>query len=111
MHAKRVDLSTICGGAVPEIFNRELQEIMANITDPNTSVKKSRRIVLTFDFEPMADRKSVAISFGINSKLVPVAAVESNMFITEQAGQLEAFTNDIRQEELFDPESRPIKTT
>lgn len=111
MQAKKVDLSTICGGSVPEVFDRTFKELLGNITDVNTSTKKARRIILTFDFHPMADRKTVAISFGCNSKLVPVSSVESNMFLSEQGGQLEAYTNDVRQEELFAGEKKiyPLK--
>lgn len=102
MNHKKVDITTICGGAVPEVFNEAFREIIENIDDPNTDQKKPRRILMAFDFVPLQDRSKVNIKFGIVAKTVPVCHVESHMVLTRQGtGQLEAYTTDIRQEELF----------
>lgn len=111
MNHKKVDITTICGGAVPEVFNEAFQEIIDNIDDPNTDQKKPRRILLAFDFIPLQDRAKVNIKFGIVTKPVPVCHVESHMILTRQGGgQLEAYTTDIRQEELFRDGELPEKT-
>lgn len=110
MNHKKVDINTICGGAVPEVFAEAFQEIIDNIDDPNTDQKKPRRIMLAFEFIPLQDRQKVNIKFGIVTKPVPVCHVESHMVLTRQGtGQLEAYTTDIRQEELFAAGELPEK--
>ena len=109
MQHRKVDIMTICGGAVPEVFEKAFQEIIDNIDDPNTDEKKPRRIVMAFEFAPMNDRSKVNIKFGVVTKPVPVCHVESHMILTKQTGRLEAFTTDIKQEELFAPGELPEK--
>lgn len=110
MNHKKVDITTICGGTVQEVFSEAFQEIIDNIDNPDTDQSKNRRITLQFDFAPMKDRAKVNIKFSIVTKPVPVCAVESHMILTRQGtGKLEAYTTDIRQEELFAEGELPDK--
>ena len=36
MDSTEISLTTICQGAVPEVFEREFRELLRNIADPNT---------------------------------------------------------------------------
>ena len=67
-----ISLTTICHGAVPEIFERELRDVMANILDPNTSAEKTRKLTLTFMIKPLEDRSGAAVEFSCRATLQPV---------------------------------------
>ncbi len=56
-----ISITSICGGAVPEIFQRELYEVLKNIADPNTNPEKTRTITLKFIFKPTEDMSSASI--------------------------------------------------
>jgi hypothetical protein len=108
---KKVDLTTICGGAVPEVWAHAFQEIIENINDPNTDPKKARRITMVFDFIPDTNRNNIAIKFGVAAKPVPVSHVESNMYLAREGATLNAYTTDIRQQEMeFEPSDKKIVT-
>jgi hypothetical protein len=42
-----ISLLTICDGSVPEVFERELRAVLANIADPTTEL--DRRLAVTDD--------------------------------------------------------------
>lgn len=42
MDPTELTLTSICGGAVPEVFEREFRELLRNIHDPNTVAEKVR---------------------------------------------------------------------
>lgn len=107
--ADPLTLLNICGGAAAEVFDRELQQVLANIADINTSAAKSRKITLTFDLKPYSDRSAAEINFTCTSKLAPVAPVTASAFIVRQGGEVRAFANDVRQEEMFPPDEPPAR--
>lgn len=102
METNVITLQTICHGGVPEVFERELAEVLKNIADPNTSAEKSRTITLKFVFKPSEDRTGAAIDFTCRAALQPVKMVKSTMFLSRHTGQLKAYAQDQRQAVLFD---------
>jgi hypothetical protein len=101
-------ISTICKGAVPEVFNRELQSVLRNIRDRSVPADMKRQITLTFDIEPFADRSGAIVSFSVKSKLGTVESVAGNVFIgTDADGEVKAFAHDPTQEKLFRDEPTP----
>lgn len=96
-----LNIGNICGGAVPEVFERELREILANISDPNTPANAKRSIVFEFKFEPSSSREVAEVTFLCKSKLAPVTSVTGNIFLSRRTGKVRAFANDPRQEALF----------
>lgn len=102
METKTITLETICHGGVPEIFERELAEVLKNIADPNTAPERPRTITLKFTFKPSEDRSGAAIDFTCKAALQPVKMVKSNLFLSRHTGQLKAYAQDQRQAVLFD---------
>jgi hypothetical protein len=100
--AQALDLFNICGGAVPEVFLRELQEVLDNISDINTGASKSRSIVLKFDFQPYPDRSAFSVSLQCKSGLASVEAITGIAYLVKQDGRVSAFARDIRQQSLFE---------
>lgn len=56
---KGLSLETLGGGAAVERFNRELAMVAANILDPNTPEKKSRKVTLEIVLKPVSREHSV----------------------------------------------------
>lgn len=101
MKVSKVDLTTICGGALPELFERELTDVMANVADVNTDPKKPRRITIIVDVYPHNDRKQCEVELGVTSKTLPVVKVSGTLIIAAKGSTFEGYTADIRQQDIF----------
>lgn len=102
-----IGLTTICHGGVPEVFDRELRAVLANITDPNTDAEKTRKITITFTFTPHEDRSGAAVFFTCKAAVQPATVAKSQVFLSRHTGQLKAYGSDARQTALFgDGESK-----
>lgn len=110
MHEGPIELNigNICGGAVPEIFEHEVMKMLKNIGDLNTDPEAKRSINLEFSFKPSPDRKSAVVKLTCKSKMAGVNAVAGSVFMSTAHGQVRAFTEDPRQEKLF--EKQPTTT-
>jgi hypothetical protein len=104
--ASAVNLINIGNGTAVELFDHELQKVLANIKDVNTDAKKTRSITLKVSLVPHGDRAGMQIVIDCNSKLSTVPAVQAGtMFIMKnKEGELQAYSHDVRQEQLFDNE-------
>jgi hypothetical protein len=60
--------TTLGGGAAAEMFDRELEKILANIQDPNRPYKPPREITLKLTMKPDENREKVSISIAVSSK-------------------------------------------
>lgn len=107
MNPEAISLTTICHGGVPEVFERELSEVLKNIADPNTAPEKTRTLTLKFTFKPTEDRSGAAIDFSCRASLQPVKMVKSNLYLSRQTGQLKAYAADHRQTAMFGPTEEP----
>lgn len=99
-----ISITTICNGGVPEVFARELGEVLANIADPNTHAEASRSLTLKFVFKPHEDRSGAHVAFTCKPMLQPVRVSKSQVFLSRHTGQLKAYAADHRQVALFGPE-------
>lgn len=115
-----VDLTTLGRGAALELFNRELQRVLANIKDVNTNPNKNRKITLEFDFKPYMDRSGAACDIKVSSKICATNGVNATIYISRVAGGgFQAFTQDTQQAQLgFEEEddspstpARPLSRT
>lgn len=99
-----LNIGNVCGGAVNEVFERELQEVLKNIADPNTPADARRKIVIEFVFSPGKTREVADVEFRCTSKIAPTAAVSGTIFLSKRHGSVLAFARDPRQEEMFKQE-------
>lgn len=107
---ENVNLSNICGGAVEEVFQRELSAILENIGDVNTSPEAKRKMTLEFTFEPFPDRSGAQVAFACKSKTVPVQVVKGTMFLQRRGLAMVAVPHDPRQARLFQPQAEKDKS-
>ena len=102
-------ITNVCEGAVPERFLREIRAVLDNIADTNTSAEAKRKIVLTFELEPTADRRSAQVSFEVTSKTLGAEKKVGTIYFAKRNGRMEAFASDPRQEVLFAEEPTATK--
>ena len=102
---KEATLETLVGGAVPELFDRELQRVLANINDPNTKAKAKRTISLKVTIAPYKDRSGADLAVECTSKIAPVDAAEGRIYIADRNGKLSAHTADLDQGQLYSEDS------
>jgi hypothetical protein len=97
-----LNLDNICNGGVPEVFERELGEVLKNIADVNTDPEEQRKITFEFIFEPFKDRSGAMVRFRCKSKVAPVEEVAGQMFVQRRGVNLTAIAHDPRQARMFD---------
>lgn len=97
---KILDISNFAKGAAPELFERELSEVLKNIDDVNTKADFQREITLKFVIKPNADREEASVSVEAKSKLAPVKVASGQAHFGRRNGKLTAFAQNINQMEL-----------
>ena len=91
-----LSLKNIAKGAVPEIFQRELETVLKNINDINTYAVEKRKITLEFEFKPNAERDVIDCTVLAKSKLVGVKAATG----TAYCGNGKMYSRDPNQTEF-----------
>jgi hypothetical protein len=98
-----ISLTTICNGAAVELFDHELQKVVANIADVNTSPKASREIVIKVTIKPDEGRQLGFASLNVSSKLAGTKPVESKpLYFGKVDGKPVAVTQNYAQPSMFD---------
>lgn len=86
-----LNLKDIANGAVQELFENELDKILENIKDPNTSLKKARKLTINFTFKPLQDdRDIVSVDINTKSTLAQVEGVSTQILIDKAENRLNA---------------------
>lgn len=98
---RTLGIENICGGAVPEVFERELREVLENIADRNTPADAKRTIVLEFQLAPFPDRSGASVAFHCKGKLAAISPVAGSVFFAKRGAVIEAYAHDPRQTQLF----------
>ena len=73
-------------GAILERVNYEMGKVIKNILDPNTKADAKRKISLTLELTPSADRKQITVKTTAKCSLVPTEPITTGLFITTQPG-------------------------
>ena len=77
----KLNLAEMAQGAFMEQFHRELNQVLANIADPNTDPKKARKITLTMTLKPDENREVVTVETQSKSTLVPPKPLGTTIII------------------------------
>lgn len=103
-----MNIGNICRGSVPEVFERALAEVFANINDINTNADQKRKVTLEFCFSPSATREVGEIDFKCSTKLAGVKTVAGNFFLAKpMQGPVRGYARDPKQDELFAAQPGP----
>ena len=75
----------MAGGAILERVDYEMGKVIDNIMDPNTKATGKRKITVTLELIPNADRKTIVTNTTAKCALVPTEPVTTSLFITSKA--------------------------
>lgn len=78
----RESILRMAQGAIEEKVDYEVSRAIDNILDPNTKPDAKRKITITLEFAPDAERKHIALFASAKSALVPSEPVATSMVIT-----------------------------
>ena len=84
MSNQKLNLAEMAQGAFMEQFHRELGQVLANIADPNTDPKKTRKLTLTMTLKPDENRDVVAVETQSKSMLVPAKSLSTRIVIDRE---------------------------
>jgi len=76
-----VNLNSIGGGSLQERFNLEMEKVVKNMKDPNTSYKEARKIVITLSFKQDEDRNTADCICDVQSKLAKTKSFDTKFGI------------------------------
>lgn len=89
---KHINLEKFANGAFTAQINRAIEEVTRNIQDPNTEATVKRKITVTIEFKPNADRNFVATGVQAKTSLAPAlgAVTAIQMGKDLRTGEVEA---------------------
>ena len=77
----RKSILEMCNGAFQERTDYEMNRLIENIMDPNTDPVAKRKIQITLELKPDAERTTVAVSCSVKSSLAPTYPVATMLYI------------------------------
>lgn len=69
-------------GAILELVDYEMGKVLDNILDPNTKPTGKRKITVSLELTPSADRRTITVQTTAKCALVPIDPVTTSLFIT-----------------------------
>ena len=71
-------------GAILERVDYEMGRVLDNILDPNTKPTGKRKITISLELVPSADRRTITVLTTAKATLVPTDPVTPSLYITNQ---------------------------
>jgi hypothetical protein len=102
---KQLELQKLAGGALQELFDNDLQKVLQNITDVNTSFKAARKLTLEIVFKPAdEDREIVMVEAKTKTSLASVNGVATKIMIDRSGDRVSAteFGNALKNQMTVD---------
>lgn len=110
----RMALATMANGALEELFKHELDKVVENIVDPNTSEKAKRKITLEIEFKPTDDNRDlIGVEIKTKTSLAPTNGVQTKMVLGLDGDVVVAgeYSNQIKGQLRVDEETGEIVET
>lgn len=96
----KVNLEQFAGGALQEKFDVAMEQVLANMLDPNTPWKNKREINIKVTFEQNEDRDDTKVDVSVVPKLAAAKSIGTRMAIGKniKTGELyaEEYGNQVR---------------
>lgn len=92
-----VSLATLANGVAVERFDYELNRVLENIADYNTSATALREVTLKIKLKPNEERSFSVVDIHVSSKLSPIKPETTSFYIN---GSVASEFNP-RQETIF----------
>jgi len=81
--SQKKSILQMCNGAFQERADYEMSRLIDNITDPNTDPCAKRKITITLELKPDAERQTVAVACSVKSTLAPTYPVATMLYIAD----------------------------
>lgn len=106
----RVTLDTVADGALPELFERELDQVLENIADPNTPAEAIREITIKIKIRPDANRAGADYLVETSNKLAKVVGVKNRIYLgpSKRTNRVTAYVTNMKQANLFADKNTPV---
>lgn len=95
----RMSLATLAGGAAVEKFDAELDRVLQNITDINTTGAE-RSVSLKVKLKPDPERSFCSVAVQVTSTLAPEEPFGTQMFLGKEGGHTVAYEHNPKQLKL-----------
>lgn len=102
MAEEKIALHTIAGGALEELFERELDKITADILDLNNEATAVREITIKIKVKPDENRNFGSVAITVDSKTGSAKAVGSVFSFGRQGNRAVAAEFEPSQKPMFD---------
>lgn len=73
-------------GAILERVDYEMGKVLDNILDSNTKADAKRKITVTVEFVPSADRRTIVVKTTAKSTLCPTDSILTSLYVTGESG-------------------------
>lgn len=112
-----VNLESFAGGALQEKFDNALQEILTNMTDPNTPWKNKREIMIKVTFEQNEERDDSNVHVSVATKTAAIKPISTKMAIAKDLETGKVFAEEYGKQimgqmsiEDLEPEKPDVET-
>lgn len=82
-------------GAILERVDYEMERVLKNILDPNTKATAKRKIAVTLEIVPSADRKTITVNTIAKSTLCPTEPITTSLCITTRPSTGEMMVSEM----------------
>lgn len=98
-----ITLLTMAGGAVEELFERELERVTIDILDLNTEATAMRTISVQIKIKPDENRNFGVVGVTVDSKIGATKAIGAMFSFGKRGGRAIAVEHNPAQQQLFEP--------
>lgn len=98
----KLSISKIGFGTVVELFDAELQKVLDNCIDINTTAKTKRKIILTMTIMPDEDREVCAVEAGVELKLAARQPYPTQFLLGRDHDGAKATEYNPKQQRLYE---------
>ena len=78
---EKLSFTTLAGGGVEEKLQYALDEVAANIADPNTDAKKTRKVTMTLTLKPNEQRSIATLEVDVKTSLAAPVGISTTLMI------------------------------
>ena len=102
MELKNTTINSLAMGAINERLQEALDDVLANMADPDTDPTEQREINLKICIKPEKDRATAKFKITVRSKLASHQPHEGLLFIAKKQGKFVAFEQNPDQLQIFE---------
>jgi len=84
--SERKSILEMGSGAILERVDYEMEKVLDNILDPNTKPTGKRKITVTLELVPSADRKTITVQTTAKCVLCPTEPVTTSLYVSSTIG-------------------------